>query len=306
MKIGFLGLGNMGRNLVLNLMDSGHEVVAWNRSEQKRNIARDQGINVKDTVAELLKELDSEERKVIWLLVAAGSAVDHVLFDDGGIFDSLGGGDIVIEGANSHYMASQDRAVMFAEKGISYLDVGISGGVKGARDGACMMIGGDKETFDYTEQLFKDSTVENGYGYFGDSGAGHYVKMVHNAVEYGMMQAIAEGVNLVESSDFDVDLAKMTDVWNHGSIIQSNLVGYLNQALQSDPGLAKTDPVIGSLGTGRWAVEDGMQRGVPMNAIASAVFARYQSRDPESMLFKSVQAMRSVFGAHTSEERPSD
>lgn len=308
MQIALLGLGNMGMNLALNLQDHGHEVHSWNRSEEKRQQARNSGLNnVHDDIADLFQTLSASnpERKVVWMMVSAGDAVESTLFGaDGnpGIIEYLNSGDIVIEGVNSFYRDSQRRAAKLAEKGILMLDCGVSGGISGARHGACVMVGGDKSTYDYVESLFKDVTVEGGYGYFGTSGAGHFVKMVHNAIEYGMMQAIAEGMNLVSKSEFNPDMSQLTSVWNSGSIIQSNLIGFLHQALQKDPGLAQASADIGSLGTGMWASQEALRLGVPLTAITHAVFSRYQSNDKDSLMFKVIQAMRAEFGGHNSQQ----
>ena len=302
MQIGFLGLGHMGHNLVLNLQDKGHQVVAWNRSVEKRETARQAGINVVDEMSQVVAQLTGP--RVIWLMVAAGPAVEEVLFGADGLATQLAAGDVVIDGANSHYTDSKRRAAKLAESGIILLDCGVSGGVTAARNGACMMVGGDKATFDRLEPMFKDMSQPDGYGYFGTSGAGHYVKMVHNGIEYGMMQSLAEGVNLLDKSEYAPDMTKLTDVWNHGSIIQSNLVGYLNTALTTDGKLANAESEIGDLGTGGWTTSEALRLGVPLPAISAAVFTRFASRDPQSMLYKVVSAMRAVFGGHTGAERP--
>lgn len=306
MTIGLYGLGNMGLNLALRLQEQGHTVIASNRSPQKRQQATTAGMtNVVGSLAEVVEQLQAEDRVVIWLMVSAGSAVDSVLFDQDGLADLLPENSIVIDGANSHFRDTKRRAKLLADNGISYLDCGVSGGIDGARTGACLMIGGDKSTYEYCAEIFSAAAQPEGYGYFGNSGAGHFVKMVHNGIEYGMMQAIAEGLNLIHHSDYQVDLTELTKVWNHGSIIESNLVGFIQDAFNQDQDLANTDPEIGSLGTGRWTVEQALEMGVPLPAITSAVYARYQSRDPKSFIFKVVQAMRAQFGGHTSTERPS-
>ncbi len=306
MKVAFFGLGHMGLNMALNIQEQGIEVVGWNRSEPKRVEARAQGLEVADSINEATQRLDGEQRKVVFLMIAAGPAVDSVIFEDGQLFNLLNEGDIIIDGANSYFEDTKRRAELLSEKGIIFMDAGVSGGVEKARTGASVMVGGDRGGFDYLEKLFAAIAMENGYGYFGPSGAGHYVKMVHNGIEYAMMQAIAEGMNIIKTSEYgkEVDMLKLTDVWNHGSIIESNLVKFLHQALSKDALLGTTEPVIGSLGTGRWTVEQALKQGVPANAISAAVFARYSSRDLDSYLFKAVQAMRAEFGAHTSEERP--
>jgi 6-phosphogluconate dehydrogenase len=302
MQLGLIGLGNMGRNLALNLQEHGHDVICWNRSTERRDQAKSEGLKVVDEVSELVNSLSGQ--RIVWLMMSAGSAIDDFLFGPEGLASMLQAGDIVVEGANSHFTDSQRRAAKMAEMGIKYIDCGVSGGIQGARHGACMMAGGDAEAFKVVEPLMKDACVAEGYGHFGPSGAGHFVKMVHNAIEYGMMQAISEGVNLISKSEFDVKLTELTNVWNHGSIIQSNLIGFLHGALTKDPTLQNTKSEIGSLGTGMWASEMALKLGVPFTAITHAVFARYQSLDKDSLAYKVTQAMRAEFGGHNSEERP--
>lgn len=296
----------MGVNLALNLQSKGHQVVAWNRSEEKRFRAKEQGVeNVVDSISKLVSELGGEERKVIWSMISAGPAVDSVFSGEGGLIGMLSAGDIVIDGVNSHFKDSRRRAAQFSEKMINMLDVGVSGGVDGARNGACMMVGGDRMAFEHVEPVIKDVCLPDGYGYFGASGAGHYVKMVHNAIEYGMMQAIAEGMNLLELSEFEVDYSELTKVWSNGSIIESNLIKFLHKAFSGDPDLHKASPEIGSLGTAKWAVSEALESQAPFTNIANSVFTRYESREKDVFSLKIIQAMRAVFGAHSSSERPS-
>jgi 6-phosphogluconate dehydrogenase len=305
MKFGFIGLGNMGLNMVKNLLEDGHEIIAWNRSEQPRIEAAEAGATAVGSIKEVAEALKGEQRRVIINMVSAGPIVDQLLFDNGEntISELLSEGDIFIDGVNSFYKDSIRRAEELKKKGILMLDAGVSGGVDGARNGACAMVGGDPEAFKYVEQIFKDLTVENGYGYFGTNGSGHFVKMVHNAIEYGMMQVIGEGLNLIHESGFNPDIDKLLDVWNHGSIIESRLVGFLKAGIEKSGGLDNLETEIGSLGTGRWASEDALQRGVPFTAISHAVFSRYQSRGTGEYAFKIIQAMRAEFGAHNGKER---
>jgi 6-phosphogluconate dehydrogenase len=305
MKFGFIGLGNMGLNMVLNLLDHGHEVIAWNRSPEKREAAAKVGVTVKESVADVVSALASEKHKVLFSMIAAGPTVDTILFENGAdsVVQLLGKDDIFIDGVNSFYKDSIRRAEKLKESGIVMLDAGISGGVEGARHGACAMIGGDKAAFEYVESIFKDITVPQGYGYFGTNGAGHYVKMVHNAIEYGMMQVIGEGMNLINESGFNPDVDKLLDVWNHGSIIEGKLIGFLQAGINKAGGIENLESEVGSLGTGRWASEDALQRGVPFTAITHAVFNRYMSRGTGEHAFKIIQGMRAEFGAHNSKER---
>lgn len=309
MKIGLIGLGSMGFNLMQNLLDNGHEVVAWNRSAEKRERAkRETTAQVVDTVADLVGAFPEGER-VIFTIISAGAPTDELFFGGGknkeaGLISLLSKGDIVADLANSHYKDSIRRSQKFAERGIGTLDVGISGGVDGARTGACMMIGGTESAFAKLEPVFAGVTIEGGYGYFGEAGAGHFVKMVHNGIEYGMMQAIGEGVALIDAkSDFDVDMHKLLGVWNSGSIIESRLVGFLRQAYEENPGLKGESSEIGDLGTGKWTAQEALELGVPLTAITHALYARYNSRFKDFMGWKAVSAMRRVFGAHSGKDR---
>lgn len=306
MKIGFMGLGNMGLNMVENLLDHNHEIIAWNRSKPPRVAAAAAGAMEVETPKEMVSHL--EGKKVVMSMVSAGPAVDTILFDSGedSIYELLSSGDIFIDCANSHYKDTLRRKEKLAEKGIVMLDAGVSGGVEGARHGACCMVGGDEESFKYVEEIFRDLSAEGGYGYFGPSASGHYVKMIHNAIEYGMMQAIGEGLNLLQSTEFEqCDLDKVLDVWNHGSIIESRLLGFLKESVVNCDSISDLDKEIGSLGTGMWASEEALKRGVPFTAISHAVFNRYQSRGSGDTAFKLIQAMRAKFGAHNSQERES-
>lgn len=300
-QIGFVGLGNMGLSMVQKLIEKGYEVHAWNRSEPARLEAQQAGAKVFDNLDDLVSSLKGP--RMIWSMVAAGSPVDEIL---GKLSKLMKKGDIFIDGANSYYHDSIRRGQELGKNGIYFFDAGVSGGINGARNGACIMVGGNKKIYElHLESIVKDLATDLGYGYFGEIGAGHFVKMVHNAIEYGMMQSIAEGMNLITHSDFDkVDMAKLTDVWNHGSIITGNLMGFLHDALSKDAKLEGTKSVIGSLGTGEWAVREALQREVPFMNISNAVFSRFNSRGQDDFGAKVVQALREEFGNHNPNERP--
>lgn len=301
-QIGFVGLGKMGLNMVYKLIDEGFEVHTWNRSEPPRLEAKQAGCKVYSSLSEMMGNLQGENR-IIWSMISAGSAVDEVLAQLKPLFKK---GDIFVDGVNSYYIDSIRRSVELSELGVHFFDAGVSGGVNGARKGSCIMVGGNKEVFsNFLEDAVKALAVENGYGYFGEVGAGHFVKMVHNAIEYAMMQAIAEGMNLIDKSEYkDLDMEELMNVWNHGSIISGNLVGFLQAALAKDPGLESADSEIGSLGTGEWAVKEALKRGVPFTNIAYSVFARFNSRGQDDFASRVIQALRAEFGGHDSKERP--
>lgn len=301
-QLGFIGLGNMGMNMVRRLHSQQIDVVAWNRSPEARDIAAKEGITVAQTVQELISK--TAERKIIFLMVSAGSAIDSILFEGSeALLNLLQPGDIIIDGANSFYKDSKKRAAILIEKGIFYLDAGISGGVDGALHGASVMVGGNEGAFQAVEFIFKALAQPDGYGYFGESGSGHYVKMIHNSIEYGMLEVIAEGMNLLAYSDVKVDFNKLLSVWQNGSIIQSRLIGFLKEALTENKNTDILESEIGALGTGMWSVSEALEKGIPYTAIAHSVFQRYQSRGMGDFAFKLIQAMRAKFGAHTSKER---
>jgi len=303
-QIGFLGLGNMGLNMVQNLLSKGYEVHAWNRSPEPREEAKKAGAVVYENLTDLLTALPKP--RIIWSMVAAGDPVDKIISQLTEGEKKLEQGDIFVDGVNSNYRDSLRRHEQLVSLGIHFLDCGVSGGIKGARNGACIMVGGDKKIYqEHIEPIVKDMAIENGYGYFGEAGAGHFVKMVHNAIEYAMMQAIAEGMNLIDKSEYsDLDREELVDVWNHGSIIAGNLMGFLKDAFEKDATLEKIDSEIGSLGTGEWAVREALMREVPFSGITNSVFARFNSRGKDDFGAKIVQALRAEFGGHNSQERP--
>lgn len=304
-QIGFLGLGNMGLNMVLNLLDKGYEVHAWNRSNEPRQKAKEAGAIVYESISDLVNALDKP--CVIWSMVSAGDPVDEMIMklteENGGL---LKAGDIFVDGVNSNYNDSVRRGKMLKEKGVEFFDCGVSGGIEGARTGACLMIGGNEKIYrNRLENVLEDLATEDGYGYFGDIGAGHFVKMVHNAIEYGMMQAMAEGFNLIKSSEYsDTDMEKLSDVWNHGSIIAGSLMKFMKDGFAKDGNLEHIDPEVGSLGTGEWAVTEALKREVPFANISNSVFSRFNSRGKDDFGAKIVQALRTEFGGHNSKQRP--
>ena len=297
MKIGIIGLGKMGFNLAQNLMDSGHSVVAFNRTLSKVDEIKKHGVISSYSLQEFVNKLG--KKKVIWLMVTAGNAVDVILKQ---LVPLLEEGDVVIDGGNSFYKDSIRRAKSLNPKGIVFMDIGTSGGITGARNGACLMIGGDKKTFERLEGVFKGISVQNGYGYFGKSGSGHFVKMVHNGIEYGMMQAIGEGLEVIDRSDFEVDKEKLAKVWNNGSVIRSWLVELIQNAYSKDKELKKYSGVVGLSGEGEWTVQTAKEIGVQVPVIEASVNMRLRSNELKLYQGKVVQALRYEFGQH---EEPS-
>src|SRR3989344_9665762 len=247
--IGYIGLGKMGMNMVHRLNEMGWRVIAYNRSPEPRHEVANSGIATAETINDLIKRI--EHPRLIWVMVSH-EAVDAIVDL---LLPLLEKGDTVIDGGNSYYKDSIRRAKKTTEKGIQYLDAGVSGGPDGARHGACCMVGGDEAVFKKFENLFKDVSVQDGYGYMGKAGAGHFVKMVHNGIEYGMMQAIGEGFEVMKHAPFQLDLAQVAQLYNQGSVIESRLVGWLAKAYQEHgQDLASISGSVKHSGEGQWTV----------------------------------------------------
>ncbi|MFY9457494.1 MAG: decarboxylating 6-phosphogluconate dehydrogenase [Candidatus Spechtbacterales bacterium] len=293
MKIGYIGLGKMGLNMVERLVEKRHEVFAFDLNEEARKAAEKAGSKPVSSIEELVKIL--EPPRTIWVMVPH-QAVEEVI---GQVVMHLADGDTIIDGGNSPYLASMRRASALESTGVNFVDAGVSGGPGGARDGACIMVGGDKEDFDNLEPLFRDLAVPDGYGYMGTHGAGHFVKMVHNGIEYGMMQAIAEGFSLMKKSEFNLDLKKIADLYNHRSVVESRLIGWLKEGFekfgQEMEGVSHT---VGASGEGKWAVEAAKELGVSVKVMEDALKFRNESKRNPSYTGKLLQAIRNIFGGH--------
>jgi len=294
MKIGVIGLGKMGGNLAYNLRDNGYEVVVHNRSHAKIDAFVEDGFTGAHRLDDFLNMLGKD--KVILLMIPAGEEVDNMINK---MLPHMCSGDVVIDGGNSYYKDSMRRYELFKSESIDFIDMGTSGGVEGARNGACTMIGGDYEIYQKLEAVFKAISTENGYGYMGKSGSGHFVKMVHNGIEYGMMQAIGEGFELLEHSSFDLDYKNVSKVWNNGSIISS----YLMQTVQSGfehNGNDLKDIVdkVDSSGEGLWTVLEALELQVPLYNITGSLFKRFESKQDDRFGNKVVASMRNEFGGH--------
>jgi 6-phosphogluconate dehydrogenase len=293
MKVGIIGLGKMGYNLSLNVMNN-HEVVAFDvdaANVEKLNSAGGKGVS---SLGELVENIANP--RVVWLMVPAGTITENVLTELKGL---LNPGDIVIDGGNSNYKDSVRRGAELKELGIHLLDVGTSGGMEGAKNGVCTMIGGDKEAFSSVEELFRDISVENGYLYAGEIGSGHFLKMVHNGVEYGMMQSIAEGFEVLEKSPYDFDYEKVARVWNNGSVIRSWLMELIEHAFSKDARLDEIKGVMQSSGEGKWTVETALDLQAATPVIALSLMMRYRSLDEDTFSGKVVAALRNEFGGHS-------
>lgn len=293
MQIGLVGLGKMGFPLALNLHDKGFEVVAFDVAELSRENAAEQGVGVADSISALVSKLVSP--RVIWLMIPSGEIIDKVIEE---ITPLLNPDDILIEGGNSFFKDSVKRHNSLKEKGIHFLDCGTSGGVSGARNGVCAMIGGDKAVFDRCEPVFKAISVPNGYLHTGEAGSGHFVKMVHNGIEYGMMQSIAEGFEVFEKSNFGLDFEAIATLFNQGSVIRGWLMELTANAFQKDPNLEAIKGIMHSSGEGKWTLETALDLGVPTPVMAMSLMMRYRSLQEDTFSGKVVAALRNEFGGH--------
>ncbi len=293
MRLGYIGLGKMGYNMVERLLEKGHQVVAFDRNADAKKAARDKGAQVADSPGSLAAVLAPP--RLVWIMVPY-QAVDAVLNE---LVPALARGDTVIDGGNSPYRESIRRARELGARGIDFLDAGVSGGPAGARNGACIMVGGGKEAFGRCEALMKDLAVEHGYRHTGASGTGHFVKMVHNGIEYGMMEALAEGFSLMKASPFSLDLKEIADLYNHRSVIESRLVAWLKEAYDLySVDLAGISGAVSQSGEAAWTVDAAREYGVPVPVIAEALEFRIQSQKTPSYRGQIVSALRNQFGGH--------
>ena len=293
MNIGLIGLGKMGLNLALNLLDHGFDVFGFDTHIKDDVKSSNTGIKYKDSLKGLVQSL--EKPRVVWVMVPAGVVTDGVLDELSGLLDK---DDIVIDGGNSRYTDTVRRFNALNERGVHLLDVGTSGGTSGARNGASLMIGGEKEVFDFVEPVFEAVATVDGYGYMGPSGSGHYVKMVHNGIEYGMMQAIGEGFDVLEASQYELDYTEVAKVWANGSIIEGLLMDMVLSAVTKDPKLTEIVGRVDDSGEGQWTIEEALKLKVSIPVIAQSLFSRYKSKDDEKFAEKIVAAMRNEFGGH--------
>ncbi len=296
MEVGMVGLGRMGMNMAKRLLRGGHMVVAYNRSPEKTDQIRADGALGAYSLSELVEKLPPP--RAIWLMLPAGHVVDQYIQGLSGLLEP---GDILLEGGNSHYKDDLRRAQSLEEKSIGFLDVGVSGGIWGLEKGYCLMIGGRKELYQMLQPLFRTLACEDGYLYCGPTGAGHFLKMIHNGIEYGMMQAYAEGFALLEASRYRefLDYRSVARLWNHGSVVRSWLLELLESAFSDDPRLKQVRGYVEDSGEGRWTVQEAVETGVPAPVIAASLFQRFRSRQQDSFADKILAALRREFGGHT-------
>ncbi|MDQ1436843.1 MAG: 6-phosphogluconate dehydrogenase [Acidimicrobiaceae bacterium] len=294
MRIAMVGLGRMGGNMTKRLIDRGHEVVAYDRDPKAVKAAEADGAvaatSLEDAVAKL------EPPRHVWVMVPSGAPTESTVMD---LAQHLDAGDAIVDGGNSNYHDSMRRATTLQERGIAFIDAGVSGGVWGLKVGYCLMVGGEQAAVARLEPVFTALAPEDGYAHVGPSGAGHFTKMIHNGIEYGMLQAYAEGFALLEAAEeFGLDLHQVAALWNHGSVVRSWLLELAELALENPEEFRHIKGWVEDSGEGRWTVLESVERAIAAPVITAALFARFQSRDDERMAARIVAALRNQFGGH--------
>jgi 6-phosphogluconate dehydrogenase len=293
MELGFIGLGRMGMNMVRRLQRDRHRVVTYDRSpEVVKESVREGAVaaaSLKDLVAQL------KAPRAVWVMVPAGDPTESTIRELAGYLEA---GDVVIDGGNSYFKDDARRARELQPKGIHYVDAGTSGGIWGLKVGYCLMVGGERDVVTRLEPIFKTLAPENGYAYMGAAGAGHYVKMIHNGIEYGMMQAYAEGFELLSKSEFNLDLPNIADLWMNGSVVRSWLLELAASALKQDPSLEQIKGYVEDSGEGRWTVLDAIEKAVPAPVLTASLYTRFRSRQDNSFADRMLAALRNAFGGH--------
>jgi 6-phosphogluconate dehydrogenase len=294
MRIGFIGLGRMGANMVRRLLRDGHQVVAYNRTPEKTREIATEGAEPAFSIAELVAKL--EKPRAVWVMVPAGDATEAQILE---LLEHLEPGDTIIDGGNTNFHDDVRRHGMLAEHGIRYVDAGVSGGVWGLQVGYCLMVGGEPEAVTPLEPIMTTLAPTDGYLHVGGPGAGHYVKMVHNGIEYGMMEAYAEGFEILHASDYDLDLAGIAKLWQYGSVIRSWLLELAQSAFESNgQDLPHLKGWVADSGEGRWTIQEAIDLDVPAPVITLALQVRLRSRQDESYGAKVLAALRNEFGGH--------
>jgi 6-phosphogluconate dehydrogenase len=292
MEVGIIGLGRMGLNMARRLLRDGHKVYGWNRSPGPVEEAASAGAIGLNSLEQMRR---MKKPRIVWSMVPAGKPTEEIITQ---LSDILEPGDMVVDGANSFYQDSIARYEKLKKKHIHFLDVGVSGGIWGLEMGYCLMIGGERAPYERAEPLFRSLAPAAGYAHVGGPGAGHFVKMVHNGIEYGLMQAYAEGFELLRASGYNLQLQQIAHLWSHGSVIRSWLLELAELAFRNDPDLDTIQGYVEDSGMGRWTVAEAIARGVPIPAITLALQMRLRSRQPESFQAKVLAALRHQFGGH--------
>jgi 6-phosphogluconate dehydrogenase len=294
MQLAMIGLGRMGGNMVQRLLQGGHQVVVFDRSADAVEAHVAKGAKGAKDLADLTARLSAP--RVAWVMVPAGAAVESTIEE---LLPGLSRGDIIIDGGNSNYKDSMRRAARLEEKGIEFIDAGTSGGIWGLTVGYCLMIGASPEAFRHCEPIFRTLAPPDGYAHVGPPGSGHYVKMIHNGIEYGMLQAYAEGYEILHASkDFKLDLHQISAVWNRGSVVRSWLNELAERAFAKDTELAALKGYVEDSGEGRWTVQEAIDLDVPAPVITLSLLARFRSRQSDSFGAKVIAALRNEFGGH--------
>ncbi len=296
MQIAMIGLGRMGMNMAKRLLLGGHEVVAVNRTPTKTDQLVKEGAIGAYSISEVVDKLSHP--RVTWIMLPAGSTVDEHINQ---FKEILSPDDIVIDGGNTYYKDDIRRGEQLAKRGIKFMDAGVSGGIWGLKKGYCLMIGGEKEAYHYLEPIFKTLAPEKGYLFCGGIGAGHFVKMVHNGIEYGMMQAYGEGFDILEASPYgkSLDYAAVSHLWNQGSVVRSWLLELMESAFAKEPNLSDIRGYVEDSGEGRWTIQQAIETGVSTPVIALSLMRRFRSQVQDSFADKVVAALRREFGGHT-------
>ncbi len=296
MELGMIGLGRMGSNMAQRLLRGGHRLVVYDPVPQAVQSVVKHGASGAKSISDLVAKLSPP--RIVWLMVPSGEATESTI---NSLASELSQSDIVIDGGNSYYKDSIRRAAFLSQRGLIFLDIGTSGGVWGLEEGYCLMVGGDARAFKIIEPIIQtlSPSPDKGYGYVGPSGAGHYVKMVHNGIEYGLMQAYAEGFELLQAKkQFNLNLLNIAEIWRYGSVVRSWLLDLTTRALEEDPKLASIDAYVEDTGEGRWAVEESIELSIPVPVITESLQARFRSRQDRPFGARLLAALRQQFGGH--------
>ena len=298
MQVGMIGLGRMGMNMARRLLKAGHEVVAYNRTAARTQEIASEGAVAAVSLEQFVSQLKAP--RIVWLMLPAGEILDDHIAQ---LANLLSAGDLIVDGGNTFYKDDIRREAALRSRGIRYADAGVSGGIWGLKVGYCTMVGGAKEDFERLEPLLKDLAPKDGYLHCGDIGAGHFVKMVHNGIEYGMMQAIGEGFEILQASPYQPDSAKVARLWNQGSVVRSWLMELAGSAFAENPQLSDVAGYVEDSGEGRWTVQEAIDRNIPAEVLTLSLMRRFRSRQQDTFTDRVLAALRAEFGGHAVKEK---